>query len=312
MKYTHYIIILLTIFVASYMLFCPEHNTALGTASYEELKTTAFPIFGTEPKWKKFTRIRELSDPSLGVILGDLESHMPNGHHYTDKNKLSWAHQVSHGINAKIRNDPSNLDGYNGFYVLQDRSFLLKEPEISIRDIALFVPSSLRGPSFDLYFNEQSSIWNDRPLYLIDEWVAFANGSDAGRELNINGWYYELLQAHNFNIYCMCLALVVQRDCSDYRDTDLKEFIMWNVERVFRLTYPSDKTQQEYYLKSGGAVANWNICPHMLSPDDSYNDIKIVENYVKKVCSYEDAQNFRKSAREYFGDAWFNKFYGSK
>lgn len=76
--------------------------------------------------------------------------------------------------------------------------------------------------------------WNDTPLYLFYECTGYTNGSECGRELNTQGWYYELLQAHNFNIYCMYLAMDVKETYPDYDDKQLKAYIMWNVERTFR------------------------------------------------------------------------------
>lgn len=58
----------------------------------------------SDPSWKKYNPLREVRDPALGVILGDLESHIAKEHKYFDTNKITWAHQVSHGINANLRN----------------------------------------------------------------------------------------------------------------------------------------------------------------------------------------------------------------
>ncbi len=41
---------------------------------------------------------------SLGVVLGDIESRMPKGHQYSAQDKVTWAHETTHGINNSVRN----------------------------------------------------------------------------------------------------------------------------------------------------------------------------------------------------------------
>lgn len=268
-----------------------------------------------EPRWGKWQRLREVSDPKFGVILGDIESHLPKGHQYSDTNKMTWAHESTHGINANIRNRyfKNTKDNFNGLYVLQDRSLVLKEPNVTISDVAKEIPDDLRGPSYRLYLNEQALAWGDRPLYLMDEWVAYTNGAEAGKELNVKGWYYELLQAHNFNIYCLTLAMVVNRDLSDYDDTEFKKFLMWNTDRVFRISIPSDKTRVDLGFPPNGAVnvSNGHICPHQRLEDyGSEVNLRMVEDYLDKVRKSQDAEKLRKFAKDYLGDEWCRRIYG--
>ena len=316
-KYLPYLALVALALLAYGFFNYPENQTALGDAiSRDSIPNLAEnnSVAIEEPRWKKWPRVREVSDPLLGVVLGDLESHMQRGHQYTDKNKMTWAHETTHGINAKIRNSVTAKEAFNGFYVLQDRAIVLKEPTITIRDVAGVIPPALRGPSFKLYLEDQALAWNDRPLYLMDEWIAYTNGAEAGKELNVRGWYYELLQAHNFNVYCMYMAMVVQRDCSDYRDVELKQFLKWNIERVFRHSLPSDRTKEDVGLPiSEKVVASSNafICPHCTFPGvGAENNLQVVKDYVEKVRTLPEAEKLRKFAREYFGEEWCKKVYG--
>jgi hypothetical protein len=122
-----------------------------------------------------------------------------------------------------------------------------------------------------LYLVQQAHSWNDRPLYLFDEWVAYTNGSECGKELNISNWDYELLQAHNFNVYCMYLAMLAKSD-----DKQFKSFMMWNIERTFSLL-------------------------------GNQNDVL---SYIDKVRHSPEAEDLRVFARSYFGAAWCKKVYG--
>ncbi len=313
----------LAIAMAGAIYMGPSGRSDVGTALTEadfpqvELRPLASSTPGdkVEPLWKKWPRLREVSDPQMGVILGDIESHLPKGHQYSDRNKMTWAHEGTHGINAEIRLKVygSNMDNFNAFYLLQDRSIVLKEPSVTISDVAKEVPSELRGPSWGLYMVDQALIWNDRPLYLMDEWVSYTNGAEAGKELNVRGWYYELLQAHNFNVYCLYLAMVMQRDVSNYDDTEFKKFLMWNTDRVFRISLPSDRTKVDVGFPADRVtrVSNSHICPHhRIEEYGSEVDLKAVEDYVNKLRTSPAAEPIRKFAREYMGERWCKNVYG--
>lgn len=236
-----------------------------------------------EPKFDNWPKVRTVTNASLGKVLQDIDSHMPAGHQYSDSNKVTWAHETTHGINANIRNKNKDSTTVNGFYCLNDRACVIYEPKTTIRKIAPTVPNALRGPSYQLYLVQQTSGWNDRPLYLFDEWIAYTNGSETGRELNHSGWYYELLQAHNFNVYCIYLAMTVKKECPDYDDAQMKAFMMWNIERTFRLAAPFEQK------------------------DDP---TKSALEYVEKVRTLPEAEALRVFSRQYFGIEWCKRVYG--
>jgi hypothetical protein len=257
-----------------------------------------------EPQWTHWPRVRQVNNPSLGKVLQDIDSHMPQGHRYSASNKITWAHETTHGINANIRNAQPNASGVNGFYALEDRAVVIEEPRTTISKVAPLVPQKLRGVSYNLYLVKQQSGWNDRPLYLFDEWTAYTNGSECGRELNGQGWYFELLQAHEFNVYCMCLAKLVKETCPQYDDRQLKAYMMFNVERTFRLAEPAPKRD----VLRDPFDHHMNIT--LLSfPDDDNPTQKALE-YVNKVRTLHEAEELRAFARQYFGPEWCKRIYG--
>lgn len=263
-----------------------------------------------EPKFDNWPRVRNVTNEKLGKILQDIDSHMPAGHQYSDSNKVTWAHETTHGINSNIRNKHQDATKVNGFYCLNDRACVIYEPKTTIRAFAGTVPQALRGPSYNLYLVQQTSGWNDRPLYLFDEWIAYTNGSETGRELNHQGWYYELLQAHNFNVYCMYLAMHVKKTCPDYDDTQMKAFMMWNIERTFRLAAPFEK-REVTKPDAGGNPPGKHLHAHdiPLGNDDS-NPTKEALDYVNKVRTLPEAEVLRTFARQYFGAEWCKRVYG--
>lgn len=264
-----------------------------------------------EPKFDNWPKVRNVTTPSLGKILQDIDSHMPAGHQYSDSNKVTWAHETTHGINSNIRNKNPDSTKVNGFYCLNDRACVIYEPKTTIRAFASSVPQGLRGPSYNLYLVQQTSGWNDRPLYLFDEWIAYTNGSECGRELNHQGWYYELLQAHNFNVYCMYLAMHVKKACPDYDDTQLKAFMMWNIERTFRLAAPFEKRAVMMSEPEVGGKNPMHLHPHTIpTGNDDSNPTKEALDYVNKVRTLPEAESLRTFARQYFGPEWCKRVYG--
>lgn len=125
---------------------------------------------------------------SLGKILGDIESRMPSGHIYRfPDDKITWGHETTHGLNSRVRNQnvkPGTTP--NAFYVLDGKALLLQEPKgFMLSDVARLIPTQLRGKIYKLYMIDQQSGWNDRPLYMWDEWVSYANGAAVRNDLNI-------------------------------------------------------------------------------------------------------------------------------
>lgn len=276
-----------------------------------------------QPIWTVWPKVRTVNN--LGKVLSDIDSHMPAGHIYRDSNKVTWAHETTHGINSNIRNGVRDGRRVNGFYCLEDRAAIIEEPKTTIRKVAARVPQDLQGPSFDLYLRQQAGAWNDTPLYLFDEWTAYTNGSECGRELNAEGWYYELLQAHNFNVYCMYLAMEVRQTCRDYDDKQFKAYIMWNVERTFRLAKAYDASKATVLAPEAPQLAKAqdyhfgrtdHSCPHPEAPEK--NLVQIANGdptqnalaYSERVKTSPSAEGLRVFAREYFGNDWCQRTYG--
>lgn len=269
-------------------------------------------IKSVEPQFDSWPKVRNVQNTALGKILQDIDSHMPAGHQYSAGNKVTWAHETTHGINSNIRNSHQDASRVNGFYCLEDRACIIYEPKTTIRVIASKVPQALRGPSFQLYLVSQTKDWNDRPLYLFDEWIAYTNGSETGRELNHQGWYYELLQAHNFNVYCMYLAMTVKKSDPNYDDKQMKAFMMWNIERTFRLAAPFEK--RAVMLPDPEEVSNRekkHLHHHDIPHGGDDNDpVGSAMEYVNKVRTLPEAEELRSFARDYFGADWCKKVYG--
>ncbi len=201
-----------------------------------------------EPEWTNFPPIQpNLPKGDLGETLHDIETHLQAGHLYRDDDRITWAHETTHGINSRIRNESGKGSTHNGLYCLQNRAVLIKEPEgITLTDIAKAVPREVRGRVYDLYLVQQARHWNDKPLYVYDEWIAYTNGTITALEYLWSGTLKEprLGTLHNmmeFTIYSLCLLSIVQNP-----DQQLKAFTTWNLDRVMS-TYAQSRGEPKLY-----------------------------------------------------------------
>jgi hypothetical protein len=240
-----------------------------------------------EPQFVEFLPIRDVKN--LGIVLSDIESHMPAGHQYVDSDKVTWAHETTHGINSVIRNkynsrrtiiktatEYRNVVGggrINAFYVLKNRAVVIEEPNVKINQIAPLIPPSLRGRSYNLYLVQQTRDWNDFPLYVFDEWVAYTNGAACHLDLKINDRSDSILSMFNFNVYSICVAMAVEKYDSDYDDKQFKKYLTWSLERSYE------------YL----------------------NNDQLSLNYLEKIKTCEDGKEFRSFCKNYFGEEWTKK-----
>lgn len=165
-------------------------------------------------------------DSSLGQVLGDIESHMPAGHPYRSSDKITWAHETTHGLNSYLRNalQKQGQARVQCLYVLNDRCVVLTEPRgVTLAQVASAVPAEQRGRVYQLYLVQQQRDWNDTPTYVLDEWVAYSNGAAVGKELGLD-YGSELEFAQEFTNYAKVLASLVD-------DRAIREFVACH-ERV--------------------------------------------------------------------------------
>jgi hypothetical protein len=181
----------------------------------------------------------------LGTVLGDIESRMPKGHQYSDKDLVTWAHETTHGLNNRVRNklhEPGKF--YNAFYVLDGQALVLPEPKFLISDAADSVPSHLRGDIYDLYMVKQQASWNDRPLYIWDEWNGYQNGSATRTDLDINERFGTVEYMWEMAVYSTYIAMHKPDDA-------INNALLYMMNRTSILYYSSKNTvdADEYISK---------------------------------------------------------------
>jgi hypothetical protein len=200
---------------------------------------------GSNVEWIDFPVQKNATDPgSWGPVLLDIERHLPSsyGTQYQDSSKMTWGHETTHGINSHVRNYLNKTGGKaNGFYVLENKAVVIAEPNMYKNKVAAFIPQSLRGYRFSLYITGQTA-WDDTPLYIFDEWVAYVNGGAVGVDLVNRGLFKDqpsdgVSGALEFTVYALGLALAIEKHDPQYlaSNTQFREFLAWQLERAMKV-----------------------------------------------------------------------------
>jgi hypothetical protein len=245
------------------------------------------PPSASDPMFISWPSQHTRSNSAWGAELTDIIRHLPlsYGDTYADADLVTYGHETTHGINSHLRNY-RNTTGRraNGFYVMNDRGVIVVEPNIRKSAVAAYVPASLRGSRFALYV-QGSSDWDDRPLYLFDEWIAYTNGSEVGVGLARAGlWRYGWRDAVagtlEFVVYAMAVGMAVEAGDPAYfrSDTQFRALIQWNTRRAMAL------------YREGAAS------PHFRWDTQ--------DNYWRALKTSPDAEALRTFVRRTFGRAW--------
>ena len=193
------------------------------------------------PLWTKEKPLREVDCANYGKALCDIESHMPRYHVYRESDKVTWSHETTHGLNSLLRNKHNVA---SALYMLNNNAFLFADhPKTTLEHISRL--TTYKGGVYNLYLIQQQQYWNKQPLYVLDEWVSYINGSITGLELNLNRGE-SIEYALEFNFYAQALIEAVEQDDSNYSDLDiLANFIGWCVGLTFELFNEAIGTNME-------------------------------------------------------------------
>jgi len=200
-------------------------------------------------KLKKFKELPQIS------VYNDVISYSkedPFGDHHGRSTNI---HETVHGINSSIRNQYYK-NNMNGFYAGNGYAILVENPKLKLRHIKQYVPYSLRGYRFKLYFEEQLGHWDDTPTYHIDEWSAYIAGAecavdDAKTDIKIKEKEDSVSGALEFSIYCTALAMATKDVDPEYWEQNIQlkqaiNYFLIKAEKVFfegQELFPSEKQE---------------------------------------------------------------------
>ena len=173
-----------------------------------------------------------------GLIYKDVLEHSKQKPFGDEAGRNVNVHETAHGIHSDLRNEyERQIKEYNlnAFYCLDGNAILLKEPKVTIRHVVKYVPIKLQSYRWNLYFVDQLKDWDDKPTYILDEWVAYILGSmcavDDHQKKIITHKSDAVSGCLDFSIYATALAIAVKNHDPTY----------WN-------NYPDFKAMIKYHL----------------------------------------------------------------
>jgi hypothetical protein len=192
-------------------------------------------------------------------VYGDVLSHCkrPNrgDGRYTD------VHETSHFISSELRQGKM---GYNGFYILNSKGVLVKEPPTTIGEVADYVPSNLRGMRYQLYLVDQRRYWDEQPLYIVEEWNCYTLGGMCAVDDYNNKRELERTDAvagmFEFMIYSTALAMCVEDKCPEYweKNKQFREFIQYRMDTSSMIFAVGREIPQFTSLSSDKLYQTWH------------------------------------------------------
>ena len=189
---------------------------------------------GSQVKWFYFPPQR--NDFTIKIpFLKDIVTHLPSsfGNKYYFKDEDTYGHECTHGIHAHLRN--TFCKGKEvAFYVGENKAVIINQPKLTLGQIAQIIPPNLRGSRYSLYFVSQLRDWNNTPLYVFDEWVAYTNGATVALESPSKNHTDTMIAPMEFAIYSIFTCIAIDKYDSSYlqENTQYKEFVAHELQRA--------------------------------------------------------------------------------
>lgn len=154
-------------------------------------------------------------------LLGDIVSRCPNAKVFKGGDSIEFAHEATHGVIASLKSD-----GKYTIYILEGRGYILVEPKLKLSDIAKKIPKELVGNNFRLYLLKQSLYWDDEPLYLMNEFIAYSNAACVADQLDKPSAFADEVRG-SMEMFGYCIML---QKCAN--QTDINVFMDWGWSRI--------------------------------------------------------------------------------
>lgn len=173
-------------------------------------------------------------------ILEELHCRLDNPNYWRDKSEpddyVTWCHEMQHGVNNRVGATTTK----HGLYIGDGKGIVLTHPDVTIQQVASRVPAKERGKVFDLYMVKQRKDWNDSPIYILDETLAYYTGCVAHRQLGMGKKRSETFEfAKEMQRYSEILVDTVKKHDPDYKELPkLEGFVKWQGERLAALGEP--------------------------------------------------------------------------
>ena len=222
--------------------------------------------WGRNMEIMKINKYRDLGTGVYDDVMSHCEKPSKGNGRYTD------VHETSHFISSDLRRGKLGSSfpkhdltvGYNGFYILNGQAVLIKEPSVTIKEVAQYVPQKLRGSRYKLYLIDQQRHWNNEPLYILDEWNAYSLGGICAVDDYNNDRELERTDAvagmFEFMVYSTALAMCVEDKCPEYweKNTQFRRFIQYRMDTSSMIFAVGREIPQFKSLSSDKLYQTWH------------------------------------------------------
>ncbi len=207
------------------------------------------------PEFVEVPVFREVNE--VGTIYADVLSHSKRKPVGDKDGRSTNVHETTHFINNYLLQKYYNPDKIvNGFYVLNGKGVLIEEPHFKRHLVQKFVPETLRSYIWLTYFEkDESDGWQDRPLYILDEWTAYIldakSAVEDARKAKENDVKITSVDAVSgcldFSIYAIALCMAVKEHDPKYWETNIqfKSFVMYQLKEACA-TFKSGSEVKEF------------------------------------------------------------------
>lgn len=192
-----------------------------------------------EPKWLSFNPPE--ADDSRGRLEDCFSRLEPKYQTEVKKNdqmgppdKPNICHEATHYLNSMLRcaDDPKNQDN-DAVYIDHGRYLLFDHPKVTITQVIEFLDEDTKALVKDVMPTRTD--WEKEPLYILDEWTAYSNGTVCAKEVGADRPRIDLSRKH-----MMCCGRIADAliRCTEARDptypqlADLKVFVTWQHTRT--------------------------------------------------------------------------------
>lgn len=185
------------------------------------------------------------------------------------------AHENIHMINSYYAN--KTFGKKRAFYITgEQKVFYTTCPRMMKNDIRAFIPQSLRGFRYRTYLDGAQD-WNDIPIYILDEWVAYIGGAMVAmqdyEQKTARDQSDRMCGALEFSIYTVALCMTI----------DQKDPGFWEREKGFKgfVQKMLDKSQDIFYKGRNVPDFASSTQEKLLNALNNSEDAKPIREYIR-------------------------------
>jgi thiol-disulfide isomerase/thioredoxin len=206
-------------------------------------------------QWHQYKPIRQ---SSYGWPTSEVDSRLQPNNIYKEADQNGYIHEGIHGINGhlragKVRTNAAFYLGQQGLYAL------LKEPPITLRDISRDVPQIWRDSIYQLYLVQQRQYWNNEPLYILDEAVAYLGGAIGEIHNPTNQQPYRISHCIQFNEFLIILLKYVNSLSESQYSNEDKAKLQRVIHFHIYYTYKTLKLAQSKGILIQDHIDKWRL-----------------------------------------------------